>query len=563
MTMRIAAPLAVCAALLLPGAAGAAAYYVSPQGNDANDGLSPSTPWRTLTKVSSRTYGPGDRIHLRRGGRWTGETLVLRGGSVPGVAIVVEPYGPSLGPAPGRPHISPGIVNSSALVVEGGGGWLISGLELSNARWGVELRYDNVIEADTVDLSDLHIHDMTNAYNPVDYEKYNFVSAGIAIRHWTDAATSPTFLRNLFVRNVTMSNTNFAVWTGSICEGKLPKGGGERCTADGFSRNGLWAYVDGFSFDQLHVWNAPQYGLSLLFVRNGSVTNSSVQNVGYQGWQHGTAGSLIARATNVVFDHFDIFNVSRGYPPYDGCGFDFEGGTTNVTYRNSRIDTSDGAGFCVLDNGGNAGPNHGMLLENVSVTRFGRNPGNHDQGVLFGLVTNNHHTGVARNVRFHDAYGRPFIGTLGVPQDYSTTNPGASFYFDNCRFSRKLPILGGAAASTFEPGFEPGKAIDGNPATYWRMASGAALPQYWWIDLGQLRTLQRVELLFPEFTTWKFQLLGSNDGLNTLQVISDQSAGLFTNTFTFEGSVQYHWVAVRFEPGGPAAGLSEMNVFGQ
>lgn len=52
-----------------------AAYYVSAEGNDNNDGLSPDKPWKTLRKVCSEAGGweypgilkPGDAVFFRRG----------------------------------------------------------------------------------------------------------------------------------------------------------------------------------------------------------------------------------------------------------------------------------------------------------------------------------------------------------------------------------------------------------------------------------------------------------------------------------------------------------------
>jgi hypothetical protein len=46
------------------------AYYVSDSGDDANDGLSPSSPFRTMAKATSLTLGPGDGILFERGSVW-------------------------------------------------------------------------------------------------------------------------------------------------------------------------------------------------------------------------------------------------------------------------------------------------------------------------------------------------------------------------------------------------------------------------------------------------------------------------------------------------------------
>ncbi|MBQ2682769.1 MAG: hypothetical protein IJG02_02730, partial [Thermoguttaceae bacterium] len=62
-------------ALLCAAAAVAAAadYYLDPAGNDANDGTSPQTAWRSLEKIESPgVIQPGDRVLFKRGGLWRG-----------------------------------------------------------------------------------------------------------------------------------------------------------------------------------------------------------------------------------------------------------------------------------------------------------------------------------------------------------------------------------------------------------------------------------------------------------------------------------------------------------
>jgi hypothetical protein len=48
-------------------------YYVDcTGGNDANNGTSTTTAWRTIARANQPTYGPGDQILLKRGCVWTG-----------------------------------------------------------------------------------------------------------------------------------------------------------------------------------------------------------------------------------------------------------------------------------------------------------------------------------------------------------------------------------------------------------------------------------------------------------------------------------------------------------
>src|SRR5690606_21928400 len=59
-----------------------ATYHVdSNSGNDANSGLSPGVAWRSLAKVNSVTFFPGDSILFARGGTWTGQLAPSGAGS--------------------------------------------------------------------------------------------------------------------------------------------------------------------------------------------------------------------------------------------------------------------------------------------------------------------------------------------------------------------------------------------------------------------------------------------------------------------------------------------------
>lgn len=68
------------------------AYYISPTGNDNNDGRTINTPWQTLSKVNSTTFQPGDKVLFKRGGSWTGTLHPLGSGSSNG-RITLSAYG--------------------------------------------------------------------------------------------------------------------------------------------------------------------------------------------------------------------------------------------------------------------------------------------------------------------------------------------------------------------------------------------------------------------------------------------------------------------------------------
>lgn len=65
------------ACCLFSTAINATVYYVSPTGNDANNGTSQSTPWQTITRVNSSTFAmlPGDQVLFQRGGVYRGQLI--------------------------------------------------------------------------------------------------------------------------------------------------------------------------------------------------------------------------------------------------------------------------------------------------------------------------------------------------------------------------------------------------------------------------------------------------------------------------------------------------------
>src|SRR5205823_90109 len=77
---------------LLCGTASATTYYVDPAGSNANDGLSPATPWRTLLKVGISTFQPGDVILFKRDGVWN-EWLTPSSSGAAGNLIKFDAYG--------------------------------------------------------------------------------------------------------------------------------------------------------------------------------------------------------------------------------------------------------------------------------------------------------------------------------------------------------------------------------------------------------------------------------------------------------------------------------------
>ena len=67
-------------------------FYVSPKGNDANDGKSALHAWKTCAKVNAAAFQPGDSVLFERGGEWR-EQLKVSSNGESDKPIVYDAYG--------------------------------------------------------------------------------------------------------------------------------------------------------------------------------------------------------------------------------------------------------------------------------------------------------------------------------------------------------------------------------------------------------------------------------------------------------------------------------------
>lgn len=79
--------------LFVPSLAGATSYYVDATlGLDSNNGKDPLTPWKTVAKVNTSSFLPGDSVLFKRGELWR-ERLVFPSSGQPNNPITIADYG--------------------------------------------------------------------------------------------------------------------------------------------------------------------------------------------------------------------------------------------------------------------------------------------------------------------------------------------------------------------------------------------------------------------------------------------------------------------------------------
>ena len=138
------------------------AYYADSQnGNDANDGRSPKTAWKTLTKINSGQFAAGDKILLRAGSHWAG--FIAPGGRGNSKSpITLSRYGE--GP---KPRINAESQFLAALYLHNVEHWTVSGLDIANTgNWGLPNLAGALVSiqdfgtAHQIALKNLDIHDV-------------------------------------------------------------------------------------------------------------------------------------------------------------------------------------------------------------------------------------------------------------------------------------------------------------------------------------------------------------------------------------------------------------------
>ncbi len=73
--------ISICLIAFLPTHLFATIYYVSAAGNDDNNGTSTATSWKTLNKVSTTVFLPGDQILFNSGETFIGQLIINSSGS--------------------------------------------------------------------------------------------------------------------------------------------------------------------------------------------------------------------------------------------------------------------------------------------------------------------------------------------------------------------------------------------------------------------------------------------------------------------------------------------------
>ncbi len=126
----------------------AANYYVdAANGNDSNSGTSENSAWKSISKINSSTFLPGDQILFKRGGTWK-ETLNFPSNGTKANPIVLDSYGTGE-----LPLFDGELTRDNCIMINGNEYITIKNLQFTNAigEGAIRIKYGTgvVVEACT------------------------------------------------------------------------------------------------------------------------------------------------------------------------------------------------------------------------------------------------------------------------------------------------------------------------------------------------------------------------------------------------------------------------------
>lgn len=355
-------------------------YYVDHQnGNDNQPGTTLKNAWKTLDKVNSHVFKPGDRVFFKRGSKWQGQ-LVPKGSGTATQPIIFSAYGKGSLPviaAEGKFMDAVLLKNISYVAIE----FLdISNLdpavkEQKTGPTGVRILSENIGTISNIRLSDLYIHDING-----DNKKGSKEGHGI---FWDCQGPKPSNIENLLIENCKLErvdrngirgNGTFGFRNNWFPNKNLIIRG---CTIQDIGGDGIVVKA----FDRSLV----EYN-KLFYIRTRAKDNA----VGI--WPHSSDHTTI-QFNEVAYTQNDDHSN-------DGQSFDIDGNCNHTIIQNNYSHDNEGGFMLIISDAINA---KSMMTKNSIIrNNLSINDGNNRKR-LFNFALSTDSTFISDNVFYNDS----------------------------------------------------------------------------------------------------------------------------------------------------------------
>ena len=306
----------------------ATTFYVdSVGGNDSNSGLSTSSPWQSLNKVSQQTFQAGDHILLKAGSKWTGQQLYPKGSGASGNPIYIDMYGSG-----NKPLIAEGGAHHAAVYLFNQQYWDISNLEVTNTASALG-NYQGVyvLGQDAGVLNHFYFHsmDIHNVTGEVKWIKGNGIDAakktgGIIFQIQTTTLVKTKF-NDILVENSNFTNNSF----GSIIIKQASNWWSRSSATDANWYPNTNIVIRGNHLN--HTSDANACDTIFLAGAQNALIDSNV-SVGA-----GTSAIEMEYGDNITVQHNEVSGVVVKAGGSDSNAIDPDLGTTNITVQYNYI----------------------------------------------------------------------------------------------------------------------------------------------------------------------------------------------------------------------------------
>ena len=337
-------------------------FYISAEGDNANSGQTKELAWKTIGKVNSQDFSPGDKILFRGGDEFEGTiTLTPEDSGAESARIKVSSYGE--GKAMIRGNESEGLLADSCMYLT------IENLEFR----GLGRKSGNTSDGMLVRrCNGVVIHDV---------EVFGFQHSGVHLHQCNDARITHVYAHENGFAGIHVTGTtrrdpvnydNHNLYVGYCVAENNP---GDPTVLDSHSGNGILASsVKGGTFEYCEAFNN---GWDMPWTGNGPV------------------GIWIWDCTDFIIQ-FCIAHHNRTNPvAADGGGFDFDGGVSNSVIQYCVSHNNEGAGFGLYEFGAAKPWENNTVRYNIS----------QDDGIINGGsvgIWKHDERGTMRNCEIHN-----------------------------------------------------------------------------------------------------------------------------------------------------------------
>lgn len=325
-------------------------YYVdAEQGNDANNGFTIDLAWKTLDKVNSVTFNPGDKILFKAGGAWSGSFKPHGSGSSEN-PIIVDQYGTG-----NKPRLAAGGAYEAPVVLENIEYWEVNNLELTNlgptmeqSRFGLVVRVKDYGTMHHIYIRNLFVHDVNGwlpKLNAKEGAGIYFEARGTVESKFDDLRIENNVLRNVD-RNGIAQYYDFGYHKWNVSDSEPTKQSYRSTNV--IIRGNVLEDIGG---DGIKIWGS-----------DGSLIEHNVVRGAQMRSKDASAGIWPFDSNNTLVQYNEVSGV---HGTIDGQAFDADFFTTNTIFQYNYSHDNDG-GFMLLCSPGIAYSDGTVVRYNIS-----------------------------------------------------------------------------------------------------------------------------------------------------------------------------------------------------